>query len=287
MDPIDLLCLGEALVEFNERDPGVWHQGVGGDTLNVAVAAARAGARVGYATALGADRWGDTILTRCKKEGIDTSAITRDKDRDTGLYFVRHDTEGHYFSYRRTESAATCYAPSPTLDFELSRCRMLHLSGITLAIAQPQLIQHSLATAKAAGAEISFDLNYRALLWPPERAREPILAAMRMSDILLPGLDDLSSLFNIRDIDEAIAFCLEQTNLVVLKNGKNDVIVADHTDRHAITPPTVTPQDANGAGDCFAGTFLAELARGIAPIAAAQSAAMAAALSTTTFGAQS
>lgn len=48
---IDVTSIGEAMVEFSETKQGIWIQGVGGDTLNVAVAAQRAGATTAFATA--------------------------------------------------------------------------------------------------------------------------------------------------------------------------------------------------------------------------------------------
>jgi len=46
---LDVLALGEAMVEFNQArrdDPSTWLQGFGGDTSNTAIAASRLGARV-------------------------------------------------------------------------------------------------------------------------------------------------------------------------------------------------------------------------------------------------
>ena len=57
----DVVALGEPLVEFNQvrgEDAHEWRQGYGGDTSNMAIAAARLGARVAYVTRLGEDGFG-------------------------------------------------------------------------------------------------------------------------------------------------------------------------------------------------------------------------------------
>ena len=56
---LDLLALGEPLLEFNQvqTEPPLYLQGFGGDTSNAAIAAARAGARAGYLSRLGQDTW--------------------------------------------------------------------------------------------------------------------------------------------------------------------------------------------------------------------------------------
>ena len=61
----DIVCLGEPLIEFNrpkEGDGRTWLQGFGGDSQNVAIAAARQGASTGYLTGVGQDWMGDAFL---------------------------------------------------------------------------------------------------------------------------------------------------------------------------------------------------------------------------------
>src|SRR4051794_14821882 len=58
---LDLLALGEAMIEFNQAhadDPRTYLQGFGGDTSNTAIAAARLGVRAGYASRVGNDAFG-------------------------------------------------------------------------------------------------------------------------------------------------------------------------------------------------------------------------------------
>lgn len=285
---LDLVCLGEAMVEFDERSAGEWHQGIGGDTFNVAVAAKAAGASVAYATALGTDSWGDAILGFCDASGINVDAVTRNPALDTGLYFVRHDREGHNFAYRRKNSAATRYEPSANLDEMIGKSRILHYSGISLAIADKgaNLFPHAVEVARSRRTAISFDINYRPALWEPSVAQDAILNAMRESDILLPGMEDLSKLFGIRDIETAAEFCLRHgPRVLAIKNGSEDILVVEGERLHRVTPPRVDARDANGAGDCFDGTFLAALAAGARPHQAAISAAEAAAASTLRNGA--
>ena len=56
---MELLFLGEPMIEFNQTAPGgPYVQGFGGDTSNAAIAAARQGASVGYVSATGRDVFG-------------------------------------------------------------------------------------------------------------------------------------------------------------------------------------------------------------------------------------
>src|SRR4249920_3633520 len=111
--PLDLVCLGEAMVEFNQApdEPARYTAGFGGDTSNCAIAAARIGARSGYITQLGDDVFGAQLLALWRDEGVDTSGVRVVAGADTGVYFVTHGAQGHAFTYRRAGSAASRMAP--------------------------------------------------------------------------------------------------------------------------------------------------------------------------------
>ena len=56
----DVVALGEAMLEFNQTERGQprYLQGFGGDTSNVVIAAARAGAGAAYISRIGSDAFG-------------------------------------------------------------------------------------------------------------------------------------------------------------------------------------------------------------------------------------
>ena len=61
MAAVDILALGEAMIEFNQtggEGGRLYLQGFGGDSSNFAISAARQGARVGYLSAVGDDSYG-------------------------------------------------------------------------------------------------------------------------------------------------------------------------------------------------------------------------------------
>ena len=111
----DIVALGEPLVEFNQAradDPSTYLQGFGGDTSNMAIAAARVGARAGYVTRVGDDAFGRMFVALWQREGVATDGVAVDPDAPTGVYFVTHGARGHEFSYLRAGSAASRMAPA-------------------------------------------------------------------------------------------------------------------------------------------------------------------------------
>lgn len=286
---IDLVCLGEPMVELNQHQAGgPYHPGFGGDVSNTAVAAARQGLKVAMATALGADVFGDSLRGLWTAEGIDHSAVPADPDAPTGLYFVTHGPAGHTFSYRRAGSAASRMSPrNLPLDL-ISSAKVLHFSAISQAIS-PSACDATFAAveaARAAGRLVSYDTNLRLALWPLARARAVIRATIGLSDIILPGLDDAQKLCEAQDADGIVDELLGLgAKIVALTMGSDGVLVATGERRERIASHKVKAVDATGAGDAFDGAFLAEYLMTGDAFAAARHANAAAALSVTGYGA--
>ena len=291
MSDLDIVCLGEPLVEFVRAEhPEVgthYRPGFGGDTSNAAIAAARQGARVGYLTALGRDVFGEQVLQLWAGEGIDTAKVRR-KDAPTGIYFIDPDPSGRRFTYFRAGSAASQYRPEDLPAGYIESARMLHLSAITQAIS-PDMHATSVAamrTARRAGRLVSYDTNLRLALWPIERALATIEVALSMSDIAFPSEDEAALLWGVADpnaiCDRLLAF---GPRVVALKRAERGAIVATPDRREEIPPAPATPVDSTGAGDAFAGSFLAEYLLTGDPFAAGRHAARVAAATVSGFGA--
>jgi len=291
MEKLDVLAIGEAMVEFNQAhadDPRVYLQGFGGDTSNAVIAAARLGARAGYATRVGDDVFGRWLLALWQDEGVDTRAVAVDAHAPTGIYFVSHTAQGHEFSYRRDGSAASTMSAQALPADALRTTRFLHLSAISQAISASacDACAAAIDTARGAGAQITYDTNLRRKLWPLPRARDVIRATMRAVDWAIPSLEDAREIYGIADTGAIIDACLaDGARNVVLKMGAAGCIVAAAGVRTAIRGHAVQSVDATGAGDCFDGAFVARLARGDDPLRAATYANAAAALSTLGYGA--
>jgi 2-dehydro-3-deoxygluconokinase len=290
---IDLLCMGEPMLEFSQLPPQpdgrrLYLEGHGGDTSNAAIAASRQGASAGYITAIGRDAAGDSFMRLWAGEGVDTSTVIGSPDRRTGIYFILHGARGHEFLFYRTGSAASAYAPRDVPEDAIAKARILFASGISQGISDSaaDAVFHAIDVARRHGVLVAYDTNFRPRLWPAARAAAVIHAAVAKSDIAFPGLDDVVALTGLADIDAILDFYLALgPQIVVLKMGADGAYLG-LPDRRVFIPPTpCSPVDATGAGDTFCGSFLARLIAGDAPEEAARYAAVAAALATTGYGA--
>ena len=285
---LDIICLGEPLLELNQQSDGRYLPGHGGDTSNCAIAAARQGAKVGYVTLLGADSFGDSFMELWQNEGVDVSTVSRMKEAHTGIYFVTHGPDGHQFSYFRAGSAASKMTPATLPVDYINSAGILHVSGISQAISDSaaDAVFSAIDSARAAGVRISYDTNLRPALWPLDRARAVTHAAMAKCHIALPGLEDAVQLTGLDDPDAIADFYLELgAEIVALTLGAEGTLVATQEERYRVNGRQVVPVDATAAGDTFDGAFLAELAAGKSPFDAAYYANAAAALSTQGYGA--
>lgn len=288
----DILCLGEPMLEFNQQPEGAdgrrfYLEGHGGDTSNAAIAAARSGASAGYVSAIGRDGPGDSFLALWAREGVDAATVKHDGAAPTGIYFVTHDARGHHFTFYRSGSAASRYCPADVPVEAIRQAKVLHLSGISQAISDSACDAgfRAMEVARAAGVAVSYDTNLRLRLWPAARAAAVIHAAIGMADIALPSLDDATALTGLTEPDSVVDFYLRLAPLVLLKCGKAGAIVATRHGRTRVPGIAVQAVDATGAGDTFAGAFLARHVAGDDAVTAARYANAAAALSTTGYGA--
>lgn len=288
---VDIVSYGEPMVEFNQtgQDAGrLYLQGFGGDTSNFAIAAARQGARVGYASALGDDPYGRLLRELWDREGVDHRSVITDTAAFTAIYFVSHDAQGHHFHFFRTGSAASRMRPQDLPRALIEGARVLQLSGISLAIS-PQACDTAYAAiemARAAGVQICFDTNLRLKLWPMARARAVMTDVLRLSHIALPSYDDIVAITGLTDADAIVDHCLTLgAEVVALKLGDKGALVASASERHRIPPHPCHPVDATGAGDTFGGAFVARRIAGDSLRDAGRYAAAAAALSTEGYGA--
>lgn len=287
----DIVCLGEPLIEFNrpkEGDGRTWLQGFGGDSQNVAIAAARQGASAGYLTGVGQDWMGDAFLDLWKSEGVDASRVTRHPTAPTGVSFVTHSVAGHKFDYLRKNSAASLMTPETLAADYIAGAKFFHLSAIGQAISDSarQTCDAAIDAARKAGVKVSYDTNLRLRLWDLDVARSVIDATIARCDVALPSLDDSQQLTGMQEPDAIADYYLKLgAPLVALKMGSEGVLLAAGRDRFRLPAHRVEPVDATGAGDTFDGAFLARLLAGDDPQTAARYANVAAALSTMGYGA--
>lgn len=282
MSPPEVVSIGECMVELARGSDGRFGLSYGGDTFNTAVYLARCGISVAYATRLGDDPYSAAIIDLAKAEGIRTEHMARTPGRMPGLYIIETTAGGertfHYWRDRSPARELFETADARTVIEAIEQARMVYLSGITLSLYAPAGLDQlfdALTRAKAAGALIAMDGNYRPRGWAgeTERARAVMKRFWPTSHIALPTFEDEAALWGDTTPDDTITR-LQDLGIreVVVKQGPAGAIVAGSGDeqRSAVpVPERVTAIDTSAAGDSFNAAYLAARLRNKSPREAA------------------
>ena len=245
----------------------------GGKGANQAVAAARDGAQVSLAGAVGNDPVAEAALAGLVAAGVDISRVARIKDRRTGTAAICVDRAGqNQIAVARGANAVA--KADQVSDADLG-------PGTTLVLqmeVDPAQTASLIRRARAKGTRVI--LNLAPAL--------PIADdALGMVDWLVANAEESGWLGE--HIGAAAGAASLQAGLgvgVVRTRGVQGVELATAEQMLLLKAIPVTAIDATGAGDCFVGVFAAALDRGASAAEAMRRANVAAALSCTRSGSQ-
>lgn len=259
----ELIAVGETMAMIAPVDGGrlvdaqTFIVDAGGAESNVAAHVAALGHTTAWFGALGADALGDRILARLAARGVDVSGVIRSPGHPTGLYVK---DPGHGVSYYRRDSAAAWLTPDDADQIQLAGVRILHVSGITpaLSASAAALLDRLIDRAGAAGVMVSFDVNYRPSLWQEGAAAPALDALVRRAGVVLVGRDEAEELWGTATAGDVRSRFPEVPELIV-KDGPVGATVFVRETTASEPSQRVDVVDVVGAGDAFAGGYLAAL----------------------------
>jgi len=257
-----LICVGEMVIDFLPgTEEGSYIRKAGGAPANVAVAVARNGLEVGFCGRVGNDDFGrflvktledNHVVVTCPKlvdEAITTMAfVSLDEHGDRSLTFARKPGADMFLTREDVDGAGV-------KDADMVHAGSCSLSRDPAADATAYAITES----KRNGKLVSFDVNYRNLMWKDDR--NACIAAVQE---VLPYVDFLKISEEEEDMlgtapEEAakkynIAVLVETLGSAGAKCFWNDKVLSiPGRKAHCV--------DTTGAGDSFWGGFLSYLLR--------------------------
>jgi 2-dehydro-3-deoxygluconokinase len=242
---------------------------VGGAESNVASALVALGHSAAWLGRVGDDPLGQRVLDDLTARGVDVSAVETDPVRPTGVYFKDTGPEGTGTYYYRRDSAAAAMDPGLTDLPLLHRARVLHLSGITVALSDScaELVTRIISRRAVPGPVISFDVNYRPALWRcrPSEAAPVLLELARSADLVFVGRDEAETLWDTRTAQE-VRDLLGPGRVLVVKDAGHGATAYDADGEETFVPtPAARVVEPVGAGDAFAAGYLAAFLEGRTP----------------------
>jgi 2-dehydro-3-deoxygluconokinase len=165
-----------------------------GAEASVAASICNFGGKARYITALPKHALAEATMDSVRAVGIDTQYVLRTNKGRLGLYFLETGANQRPSNviYDRADSAiAITPAEEYNWDAIFKGASWLHLSGITPALSKnaADAVLVAAKNAKAAGASVSIDLNFRGKLWNWDASKSAKELAQETMRKILPFID--------------------------------------------------------------------------------------------------
>jgi 2-dehydro-3-deoxygluconokinase len=268
---LDLVTLGESMLRFSPPDKRRMEQTsqfncyVAGAESNVASGLARLGKQAAWLSRLPDIPLGHIIANTLRQYGVDLSGVKWVHGERQGVYFVEDASPPRPIRvwYDRANSAASRMTPDDLDADMIHAARWLHLTGITPALSDScrATAQAALEIAHQSGLKISFDVNYRALLWKPAAAAAVLSPFCHAAEVVFVAARDAETLFDVRGEPAAIAHDLQKLwgGVVIVTQGTEGVFGCDGQGMFTAPAFEVAIVDRVGAGDALAAGVICRL----------------------------
>ena len=264
----DVIALGELLVDFNalhsnDFDSVVYESNPGGAPCNVLAMLSNLQKRTAFIGKVGDDFLVHALQQRIVRMGISTEGLSKDKKRNTTLAFLNDSkTYPHQYLFYRNRTADMNLDEGDVDADMLSRTRIFHFGSLSFTHKRcRKATRKAIKAAKSKHRLISFDPNYRPVLWPgEEEARKWMLYGCSVCDILKVEASELAFITQQTTIQNGVDFLQKHysISLILVTSGEagSQAFMGNRKvyQEAFLTNRTI---DTTGAGDTFLGCCLA------------------------------
>ncbi|HEX7289713.1 MAG TPA: PfkB family carbohydrate kinase [Conexibacter sp.] len=304
MPDLDLLTIGRVNFDLYAQQAGVefadvtsWDAMVGGSPANVALAAARLGARTAILTAVGADPVGDWVLRALAREGVETAGVARKQGPHTSLALRAQRPPDHPLAFYRHDPADVHVTVEDAAALPLEHVRTVLASADAFARGtMPEACAAVLRRARELGKTVYMDLDLREVSWPDHAAYgAAVAAAVEYADVLVGTEEEYAALLGMSAAagERAVAAAVETRisreagRVVILKHGERGATVLAGDEPLHVPAYPVAEASTVGAGDSFAAGLVCARLRGSGWADAARFASACAAITVSRLGCSS
>lgn len=262
MKNLDVIALGELLIDFTENgfsangNP-LLEANPGGAPCNVLAMLQNLGKKTAFIGKVGKDAFGDYLKDTVCQAGIDVTNLIQDATVPTTLAFVHTAADGdRSFSFYRDPGADMMLSEAEIDYSQIAESEIFHFGTLSMTHEGVRsATKRAVSYAKEHGLLISFDPNYRPLLWKKEEAaKEMIRYGCSVCDILKISDDEITFITGKDTVEAAIPVFREmyQPKLMCVTCGKQGSI-AIYKDMQVACDAVLRPDtiETTGAGDTF------------------------------------
>ncbi len=266
---VDIICLGEALIDMFSTKVGVPLEEVpgfvpvpGGAPMNVAIGLARLAVNSGLISKVGNDPFGKLLLNTLSQNRVDISQVKIDRYSRTTLAFISIRKDGERdFCFYRNPGADTMLNVEEISGEYIKKAKIFHYGSISM-ISEPSYSAtlKSVDYAKKYKLIVSYDPNLRLSLWGSEKqAKDRIIEGLPNSDIVKVNTEELEFIAGISDLKEGTKALLRYgPKVVVVTRGKEGSFINNGKNFAGVEGYKVHAIDTTGCGDGFTAGMLAK-----------------------------
>ncbi|WP_277602197.1 5-dehydro-2-deoxygluconokinase [Georgenia faecalis] len=264
--PYDVLTMGRCGVDLYPLQSGVGLEDVetfgkflGGSATNVAVAAARLGARSAVVTGVGDDPFGRFVRREMRALGVDDRFVHVRPGAPTPVTFCAlFPPDDFPLWFYRAPLAPDLQVGAEDLDLDAIAAARLFWVTVTGLSAEPSRTAHHAALDARAGRRPTvLDLDYRPVLWAdPDDAPGEVARVLEKVSVVVGNEAECRMAVGESDPDRAADALLERgVELAIVKRGPHGALAKTHGERVEVPSTRVGVVNGLGAGDAFGGAL--------------------------------
>jgi fructokinase len=265
-----ILCIGEALIDMICTDKGSslkdgqhFLKKPGGAPTNVAAAIAALGGEVEMSAKVGKDPFGTHLIEVMKEFKIGTQHVIQDPNHFTTFAFVSLLDNGERDFYFNRGADGMLHDEDVN-SIDINSFGIAHFGSATGFLPGPlqSTYKNMLMKSKESGLFISFDPNYRHLLFGNDQ--EIFIKSswefIAHADFFKVSDEEALLLTGKKSVEEAaITFSEKSNGVFAITLGKDGTLLGYKQQTHLVPSIEVEPVDTTGAGDAFVGALLYQL----------------------------
>jgi len=269
----DVIAMGRVGVDLYPEQTGValpdvrtFAKSLGGTATNVAVAAARLGAKAAVITKVGDDPFGTYVRRALEGFGVDPRYVSTHPSLRTPIVFCEIFPPDRFpLLFYREPKAPDMELTAGDLDLDAIRAaRIFWVTGTGLSDEPSRSATLAALEARAKRGITVLDLDYRPVFWPSrEAARDAMQEALPHVTVAVGNQDECEAAVGVGEPRAAAAALRARgVELAIVKQGPRGVLAVAGETSVAVPPVPVEVVNGLGAGDAFGGALCHGLLHG-------------------------
>ena len=258
----DLYSIGEMVIDFIPgSEEASYIRKAGGAPANVAIAVSKNELKAGMCCKVGEDDFGRFLMDTLAEYQVEALCPELCPEAITTMAFVTLAADGERkFTFARKPGADMLLAPEDVKEEEIADSVIIHAGSCSLSASpEKEATEKALRLGAEHGKLVSFDVNYRNLMWKDDMdaCAKAVLEILPYVDLLKISEEEVEMLGGENEIPGIMK--KYGITLVIETLGSEGAVAYFQGEAIRVPGRKAKAVDATGAGDAFWGAFLASL----------------------------